>query len=180
MKVLVVVDMQHDFIDGALGTKEAQAIVPNVAKKVAEYAANPDAYILYTRDTHFNDYMSTLEGGYLPVPHCVFDTHGWLITGEVLPSNDKYKIVNKNTFGYKHIGNTIDAIMRDEFEILEPDAIEVCGLCTDICVISNVLLLKAHYTDIPILVDSSCCAGVTPEKHAAALEVMRSCQIDVL
>ena len=179
MKVLVVVDMQKDFVDGALGSPEAQAIVPNVVAKVKEYAEMKDGLIVYTRDTHFADYAYTREGRYLPVPHCIFETEGWEIVPEVLNDQAAVVIFNKETFGYSAIAEEISYIVNGELG-QEIDSIEVCGLCTDICVVSNALILKASFPDIPFIVDSACCAGVTPEKHEAALEVMRSCQIDVI
>ena len=180
MKVLVVIDMQKDFIDGALGSAEAQAIVPNVAKKVKQYAEMDDSVILYTRDTHFGNYMDTMEGKYLPEPHCIFQHEGWEIVPEVMIDNACVKIINKFSFGEAGIAKTILDACRDFYETIDIDSIEICGLCTDICVISNALIIKANFYDIPITVDSSCCAGVTPAKHEAALEVMRSCQIEVI
>lgn len=179
MKVLVVVDMQKDFVDGALGSPEAQAIVPNVAAKVKEYAEMENGLVVYTRDTHFADYADTREGRYLPVPHCIFETEGWEIVPEVLNDQAAVVILNKETFGYSAIAEEIGYIVNGELD-QEIDSIEVCGLCTDICVVSNALILKANFPEIPFVVDSACCAGVTPEKHEAALEVMRSCQIDVI
>lgn len=172
-KILVVVDMQNDFIDGALGTKEAQAIVDNVVKKIENF----DGAIYVTYDTHFEDYMETNEGKNLPVCHCVRDTKGWMLNEKVKEALDKkesYTEVEKITFG------SIDLpfVLAEENEMDESE-IELVGLCTDICVVSNALILKANYPDTDIYVDSSCCAGVTPEKHQAALETMRSCQIIV-
>jgi len=180
MKVLVVIDMQNDFINGSLGTPEAQAIVPNVEAKVREYANDPEAVILYTRDTHYEDYMETFEGQHLPVPHCIESSPGWQIHSSVFIDNGNVDIANKETFGYWDIAGMIRRSVFSHFETHDIDQIEICGLCTDICVISNALIIKSHYDDIPIIVDSSCCAGVTPEKHEAALEVMRSCQIEVI
>lgn len=179
MKVLVVVDMQKDFVDGALGSPEAQAIVPNVAAKVKEYAEMENGLVVYTRDTHFADYADTREGRYLPVSHCIFETEGWEIVPEVLNDQAAVVILNKETFGYSAIAEEISYIVNGELD-QEISSIEVCGLCTDICVVSNALILKANFPDIPFTVDSACCAGVTPEKHEAALEVMRSCQIDII
>ncbi|MBE7033696.1 MAG: cysteine hydrolase [Ruminococcaceae bacterium] len=171
-KILVVVDMQKDFVDGALGTKEAQAIVDNVVKKIEDF----DGSIYVTYDTHFEDYLETDEGKNLPVVHCVRDTDGWKLNEKVQAALDKksYTEVEKITFG------SIDLpfVLAEENEMDDAE-IEVIGLCTDICVVSNALILKANYPDINISVDSSCCAGVTPEKHEAALETMRSCQIIV-
>ena len=171
-KLLIVVDMQNDFVDGALGTKEAEAIVDNVAKKISDF----DGDIYATYDTHFGNYMDTSEGKKLPVPHCIKDTAGWQLNEKVQTALDKkgYTKVEKITFGSVDLPQIIADKYKEEIEI------ELIGLCTDICVVSNALLLKAHFPDIKISVDSSCCAGVTPEKHKAALETMSSCQIDVL
>lgn len=179
MKVLVVVDMQKDFVDGALGSPEAQAIVPNVAAKVKQYAEMEDGLVVYTRDTHFADYADTREGIYLPVPHCVFETEGWEIVPEVLDDQAAVVIFNKETFGYSAIADEIGYIVNGELD-QKIDSIEICGLCTDICVVSNALILKANFPETPFMVDSACCAGVTPTKHEAALEIMRSCQIEVI
>ena len=178
MKVLVVVDMQKDFIDGALGSPEAQAIVPNVIAKIAEYKKN--GVILFTRDTHFNDYMNTQEGKYLPVPHCIKNTEGWVIPKEILPNEIEAEVVDKYTFGRRNIADDVWIACGRKYGRHDIESIEVVGLCTDICVVSNVLILKSVYHEIPIIVDSKCCAGVTPAKHEAALEVMRSCQVEVL
>ena len=176
MKILVVVDMQNDFIDGALGTPEAQAIVPNVAAKVAEYS-NEDGIIIFTRDTHEENYLDTSEGKHLPVKHCIHQTHGWEISKDVYTPFYSY-ILDKPTFGSVELSGAIGRALRNR-GAWGVESIELCGVCTDICVISNALILKADYIEVPIIVDSSCCAGVTPAKHEAALEVMRSCQIDV-
>jgi len=172
-KILVVVDMQKDFVDGALGTKEAQAIVDKVVKKIEDF----DGSIYVTYDTHFEDYLETDEGKNLPVVHCVRDTDGWKLNEkvqEVLDKKGPYTEIEKITFG------SIDLpfVLAEENEMDDAE-IELIGLCTDICVVSNALILKANYPDINISVDSACCAGVTPEKHEAALETMRSCQIIV-
>lgn len=189
MKVLVIVDMQKDFIDGSLGTPEAQAIVPNVVEKLRNHK-NTDTVVLFTKDTHYKDYLATPEGEKLPVEHCIEGTEGWAIDRAI---HNEFKsggyatysagdIVNgritKPTFGsYDLIDVLCDIDAQTEEGIFE---IEFCGVCTDICVISNVLMTKAAFWNTPIVVDASCCAGVTLEKHAAALEVMKSCQIDVI
>jgi nicotinamidase-related amidase len=178
MKVLVVIDMQHDFVDGALGSPEARAIVPAVAAKVAEYAAMEEGVILYTRDTHFDNYMETMEGKYLPVPHCIVNTFGWQIISDVYQCDSE--VIDKYTFGCYNLGTIIWEACGRKYNKFDIDSIELCGVCTDICVISNALILKTNFDNTPIVVDSKCCAGVTPEKHAAALEVMRSCQIEVI
>ena len=165
MKTLIVIDMQNDFITGALGSSEAQAIVPNVKKKIEEYKARGDE-IIFTRDTHQSDYLETNEGKHLPVEHCIEGTYGWQIAEGLEVPNCSY--INKPTCGWTHWIN------RDFEEI------ELAGLCTDICVVSNALILKANFPEINIAVDASCCAGVTPESHQAALATMKSCQINVV
>ena len=178
MKVLVVVDMQKDFIDGSLGTKEAQAIVPNVKKKIKESVQNGDL-IVYTRDTHYKNYIDTKEGQKLPVEHCIYKTDGWQIPEELLPpfTYENAFIINKETFGYQELAKKIkDALVYST----GCEEIELVGLCTDICVVSNALLLKAaFYEDYEISVDASCCAGVTPVSHEAALKTMEMCQINI-
>lgn len=181
MKVLVVVDMQNDFINGSLGTKEAQAIVPNVKKKVEE-AVQHGNMIIYTRDTHFENYLKSREGKKLPVKHCIVNSDGWKIPDELLPSADynHYYIYDKYTFGLDDLGRRIAARLVYENKMLELEEIELVGLCTDICVVSNALLLKSEYYDLcDISVDATCCAGVTPETHEAALKTMEMCQINV-
>ena len=178
MKVLVVVDMQKDFIDGALGSPEAQAIVPNVINKIRKYKEE-DGVIIFTRDTHFDDYMKTQEGKFLPVPHCIVGTDGWLIPDEIWPDDVEATVVDKYTFGRFHIADDVWGACGRTYGTYDIESIEVIGLCTDICVVSNALILKSVFHEIPIIVDSSCCAGVSPAKHEAALEVMRSCQIEV-
>ena len=171
-RLLVVVDMQKDFVDGSLGTKEAMAIVPAVTKKVRSFEGD----IFVTYDTHFEDYLETKEGKNLPVPHCIYETPGWQLTEaleELMEEIPHYK-VQKYTFG----STTLPHLMTD-VAAGEDFSIELIGLCTDICVVSNALILKAHFPEVPISVDSACCAGVTPDLHEAALRTMKSCQIDV-
>lgn len=168
MKTLIVVDVQNDFVNGSLGSEEAQAIIPNVKKKIEEYYNRGDQIIL-TRDTHYDDYLNTLEGRKLPVKHCVFGTKGWKVVSDLEVPNCRY--VNKSTFG------TLQ--WRNMAWIGDGD-IDLVGLCTDICVISNALVLKAMFPNTEITVDAGCCAGSTPEKHKAALEAMKSCQINVI
>jgi nicotinamidase-related amidase len=158
--------MQNDFISGSLGTKEAQAIVPNVKKKIEEYDARGDL-VVFTRDTHQNNYLSTNEGKHLPVEHCIENTYGWQICSEL--DWEPRPTVDKLTFGNLN-WNTF-------FNFEE---VELVGLCTDICVVSNALILKATFPEIDITVDASCCAGVTPESHKAALLTMKMCQINVI
>ena len=164
-KTLIVIDMQKDFIDGALGTKEAVAIVENVKKKIAEYQENGDE-IIFTRDTHQKDYLNTNEGRYLPVEHCIEGTEGWQIQQGLEVPEAIY--INKPTFGY---------LNWKEYNLEE---VEIIGLCTDICVVSNALIIKATYPEIKVTVDASCCAGVTPESHTAALTTMKMCQGEVI
>lgn len=175
MKILVVVDMQNDFVSGSLGTPEAQAIVPAVKAKIAEYQANGDI-IIYTRDTHYSNYLATPEGNKLPIEHCMKDTWGWeIVDGLCL---EGCCVLNKMTFGSVDLVDVIeDRISVNEHPITE---IELVGLCTDICVVSNALNLKMNfYNCCEISVDSTCCAGVTPESHEAALLTMKMCQINV-
>lgn len=163
-KTLIVVDMQNDFIDMALGTKEAVAIVPNVKAKIEEYLKNGDE-VIYTRDTHGENYLDTPEGRKLPVPHCIKGTKGWEIAEGLYA--DGCKIIDKPNFGWPKWNE----------EVLED--VELVGLCTDICVVSNALIIKAAFPDANVKIDASCCAGVTPETHNAALATMKMCQIDV-
>ena len=168
MKYLIVVDMQNDFIDGALGTAEAVSIVPYV-KSVIE---NFDGKVLFTRDTHFENYMETQEGKKLPVPHCIKGTDGWQIRAE-LDALRKTEAIDKITFGSKDLVE----ILKNEADI---ESITFVGICTDICVISNVMIVKAFYPEIPLIVDAKACAGVTPESHTNALNAMKMCQVTVI
>lgn len=170
-KILVVVDMQKDFIDGSLGTAEAQAIVEPVVEKMKSYKKE-DIYV--TRDTHGEDYLQTAEGKKLPVVHCVKGTEGWQLHPQVAAQADNAHIIDKPTFG--SVG--LMELLRAENE-REPLAIELVGLCTDICVVSNALLLKAAMPEAEIRVDKGCCAGVTPETHQAALATMEMCQVGI-
>ncbi len=163
MKTLIVIDMQNDFIDGSLGTKEAVAIVPKVKAKIQEYAQK-GYEIIFTRDTHGENYLDTPEGKKLPVVHCVKGTQGWEIADGLYVEGAE--IIDKPSFGYTGWGNK------------HFDEIELVGLCTDICVVSNALILKTLFPNAAISIDSACCAGVTPETHEAALATMRMCQID--
>ncbi len=170
MKILVVVDMQNDFIDGALGTAEAVQIVDRVRTKIDSYITAGNR-VIYTKDTHTNNYLQTAEGRHLPVEHCIEGTNGW----EIAPGlyREGCEVVCKPTFGSFALAEKIGAMTNVE-------AIELVGLCTDICVISNALLLKARMPEVPIAVDSNCCAGVTPASHRNALDAMRMCQITIL
>ncbi len=172
-KYLVVIDMQNDFVTDALGTKEAQAIAENVVRKVKDFAGE----VLFTKDTHGADYLNTQEGRRLPVEHCIRGTSGW----ELLPELETFRkregchVFEKNTFGSVELAQ----YLREKYEAGEVEAVELIGLCTDICVVSNALLLKAYMPELTIEADASCCAGVTPDKHKAALDTMESCQIAV-
>ena len=170
MKYLIVVDMQNDFIDRALGTKEAVGIVENVAKKIKEF----DGRVIFTKDTHQVNYLETQEGKNLPVEHCIRGSDGWQISS-ALPVKEDDTIFEKPTFGSVELGEYLKKTAED----VDIEEIEVIGLCTDICVISNVLLIKAFLPEVKISVDASCCAGVTPESHKNALEAMKMCQIHV-
>lgn len=171
-KLLIVVDMQNDFIDGSLGTKEACGIVPNVVNKIRQY---PAANVYATRDTHPENYLDTQEGTYLPVPHCIEGTKGWEIRSEIAKLIPEDHIFDKPTFGSVKLAEEMCRLAAKE-----PVEIELVGLCTDICVISNALLLKAFLPEVKISADPACCAGVTPQKHEAALQTMQSCQIQLL
>ncbi len=172
-KLLLVIDMQNDFIDGALGTKEAAAIVPNVVKRIQEFEGD----VLYTRDTHSDNYMETQEGRNLPVPHCIKGTPGWELCPDLkaLRDADNSPVLDKVTFGAKDLPAYLEARYPGGLE-----CVELIGLCTDICVISNAMVLKAFFPELPVSVTASCCAGVTPESHENALNVMKMCQIAVL
>lgn len=165
-QILIVVDMQNDFVDGSLGTNEAQSIVDDVADKIYTYTGRN---VVYTFDTHDNNYLNTNEGLTLPIPHCIAGTKGWDLTKKIADVKTKYsKSYMKNQFACMDL---LTLPINDETKI------EIVGLTTDICVISNALLLKAHFPNNEIIVDPACCAGTTPEKHRMALEVMKSCQI---
>lgn len=168
-RVLLVIDMQNDFIDGALGTKEAVAIVENVKKKIEMYRQN-GGIIIFTRDTHGQNYLETMEGKKLPVKHCLKNTKGWEITSEIDTADDK--IIDKPTFGSIELAEYLETL--EEVEV-----IEIVGLCTDICVITNAMIVKAKLPEKVIIVDSSCCAGVTPESHLNALKALQMCHIEV-
>lgn len=171
MKYLIVVDMQNDFITGSLGTKEAEAILPKVIEKVKNF----EGTILYTKDTHQADYMATQEGKNLPVEHCIEGSWGWMLADELEKLSAGHKVFNKPTFGSTELAK----YLVEENEKEEIEEIELCGLCTDICVISNAFVIKANLTEVPVTVDASCCAGVTPESHLNALAAMKMCQVKV-
>ena len=191
MRILIVIDMQNDFIDGSLGTPEALSIVEAVKDKIRSY---PPEDVIATMDTHEEDYLNTQEGKFLPIEHCIRDTHGWEIREDIMELLDEAEIYEKPTFACEDLARDLRSYAMDmrsradlfneiaenpEETVGEQIELELVGLCTDICVVSNALLLKALMPEVKISVDSSCCAGVTPEKHAAALETMRSCQIEV-
>ena len=187
MKILIVVDMQNDFVTGPLGTPEARLIVSKVEEKIEQYLVWGDLYynnvedpgvsrVIFTRDHHKSNYLKTQEGKFLPIPHCLEGSDGSLIVGRFEgPATYGVNVdyAEKSTFGY----NNWVALFKD---IKDIESIELVGVCTDICVVSNALILKSLYPEIPIIVDASCCAGTTPENHQAALQVMKSCQIEVV
>ena len=168
MKILIVIDMQNDFVTGVLGTAEARAILPNVKAKIEQYLQNGDK-VVFTRDTHSESYMETNEGRHLPVPHCIHGTEGWEVVKEL--DHEECEHIDKGQFGFP---------FWDVFGIEEYDSVEIVGVCTDICVVSNALIIKAEAPELDVTVDASCCAGVTPEAHAAALATMKSCQVNVI
>ena len=173
MKYLIVVDMQNDFITGSLGTEEAQKIVARVEDKIRNYEGS----VIFTKDTHSGDYLNTQEGRKLPVEHCLKGKEGWQLEKrlEALAEKEGCKVYQKPTFGCVELGEDLRRENREN----PVEEIELCGLCTDICVISNALLLKAFLPEVPVCVDAACCAGVTPESHRNALEAMKMCQIFV-
>jgi nicotinamidase-related amidase len=185
IKLLVVVDMQNDFVTGSLGTKEAQGIVGNVTKKVNTYVENGN-FVVFTKDTHEENYMETPEGKKLPVPHCIRGTDGW----EIIPELSAYNVpanhfeggntFEKTTFGSTHLAKYIENLDGNCIANGKTLEVEFVGLCTDICVVSNVLMAKAHCPNIKITVDANCCAGVTPDSHNSAIATMKMCQIDVI
>ena len=173
MDILVVIDMQNDFVTGSLGNKDAQMIVPNVKAKIKEYADRGDR-IIFTRDTHGENYLDTPEGKKLPVKHCIKGTNGWQIRKEIaeLVSEEP---VDKRTFGSDRLPERLQKLADQE----PIESITLVGLCTDICVISNAMVIKAFFPEVPIIVDAKCCAGVTPESHTQALNAMKVCQIQI-
>lgn len=191
MKILVVVDMQNDFISGSLGTSEAQNIIPNVVKAIETYA-DKNTVILFTKDTHQDNYMNTLEGKNLPVLHCIDGTNGWDLNAEVMTAfeanREKYSVIGniyplvedhvilKPTFGSMDLQNVIYTLS----EVEEIEEITLMGLCTGICVLSNAILCKATLPEVPISVVENCCACVTPESHKTAIEAMKLCQINII
>ncbi|MCD7844016.1 MAG: cysteine hydrolase [Clostridiales bacterium] len=173
MNYLILVDVQNDFVDGALGTAEAQEMLPRLVEKVRQF----DGTLLVTKDTHGADYMDTQEGRNLPVSHCIKGTEGWQLAPSLLalPAVREAKVYEKPCFGSTALAADLAALNAKD----GVDSVELVGLCTDICVVSNALLLKAAMPEVPVSVDATCCAGVTPEKHEAALNVLESCQVVV-
>lgn len=171
-KVLLVIDMQKDFVTGALANEEAQKIIGNIKDKIESYkaAGNP---VFFTRDTHSENYLETQEGKLLPVTHCIKGSDGWQIIDELAQDSDDENTLNKPSFGCLALPEWLSEKMKGQ----EPSEIELCGVCTDICVISNAMILKAAYPEVPVTVEGCCCAGVTPETHENALEAMKVCQI---
>ena len=176
MKYLIVIDMQKDFVTGALGTPEAQAILPGVIARIAAAKAAGET-VLYTLDTHEEDYMNTREGRHLPVPHCIKGTEGWLPEDGVLEALEDTLGFEKPTFGCTLLADWLCGAAEDEEG--RGMTVELIGVCTDICVVSNAMLIKAALPEAEVIVDGSLCAGVTPESHAAALATMRACQITI-
>lgn len=186
MKVFVLVDLQNDFIDGTLGTPEAKAIIPKIVDKINNYPDQSNTLILFTKDTHYDNYLDTLEGTILPIKHCIENTHGWSINRNIKDALKRKRFLTyssekiiksriyKNTFG----SDDLRDLLVDKANFI--DEIEFVGLCTDVCVISNVLMARQALPNTEITVDASCCAGTNPDKHKAALEVMKSCQINVV
>ena len=167
MTTLIVIDMQNDFVTGVLGSEEAVEILPNVKQRIETHIKNGNR-VIFTRDTHGDNYLDTNEGKHLPVPHCIKNTHGWEIVKGI--DHPECEHIDKPTFGYKDW----ESVIKD------CNQIEIIGVCTDICVICNALILKTYYPDVEITVNTHCCAGLTPERHKAAIEVLKSCQINVL
>lgn len=176
MKILLMIDMQNDFINGALGNKEARAILPKVCERVRDFVSDNADCFFYTMDTHYENYLETREGRKLPVPHCIKNTFGWELSGQLkemiagVPENNR---IEKNTFG----SETLPSIIRSA--VGEIDEIEIIGVCTDICVISNAIILKAFFPEAKITVNGSLCAGTSEEAHKTALEAMKMCFIDI-
>lgn len=173
MKYLIVVDMQNDFVSGSLGSEDAERIVPAVCEKIKAYL-NQESRIFVTLDTHGENYLSTSEGKNLPVVHCVKETNGWELENRVKTAlNGQGEYYEKNTFGSVRLAKHLSEIVKDG------DSIELCGLCTDICVVTNALMIKAFCPETEVIVSADCCAGATKEKHLAAIETMKSCQIKI-
>ena len=172
-KALIVVDIQNDFVSGSLGSEQAQLIIPYIKAKIDEYHKRGDE-IIFTRDTHQVNYLETQEGKNLPMEHCIAGTDGWNIYDDIDKGCMGCFYLDKPSFGWPNWNETLSRIINDI------DEIEICGLCTDICVVSNALIIKAHFPEIKVTVDAKCCAGVTDESHKAALLTMKMCQVNVI
>lgn len=185
MKILIVIDMQNDFISGPLGSPEAKAIVPMVAEKIRSCAGD-DTLVLFTKDTHDEAYLNTYEGKRLPVPHCIRGTDGWKINKEIskaakgtgIALYNSATVINSRILKSNFASIELAALVKYYQDVAE--SVELVGVCTDICVVSNAILIKTMCPDLPVVVDASCCAGTSPAKHQAALQTMESCQIDVI
>ena len=175
MKILVVIDMQNDFLTGALGNPEGVKIIPLVVEKINEYK-NTNDIIIATRDTHYDNYLATMEGSKLPVPHCIYNSWGWQIEDNIAKSLGDALIFDKPTFGSTSLAEYLFKNYKDKETELE---IELCGVCTDICVISNAMLIKSYLPNSHILVDSKLVRGVTNESHQIALMAMKACHIEI-
>ena len=176
MKILLVIDMQNDFLEGALRNEEGIKIIPKVVEKINEYKRNNDI-VIATLDTHQTNYLDTQEGKNLPVTHCVKDTYGWQIQTDVMDALGDALLFEKPTFGSTELAS----YLKEKYEKIQSELeIEIVGVCTDICVISNAMVVKAFYPELPLIVDAKGCAGVTPESHKRALEAMKVCQIKVV
>lgn len=176
MEFLIVVDMQNDFITGTLGSDDAKNIVLPVKDKIENF----DGTIIFTRDSHHSDYLETKEGKRLPVEHCIVDSVGWQICDTLKPFVQDRVIIDKPTFGSVELVHHIQNIMKETNVLMQDMTFTVIGLCSDICVISNVMLLKAAFPESNVIVDTKCCAGVTPTSHHHALEAMKMCQVDLI
>ena len=172
--VLVVVDMQNDFVNGALGTKEAETIVPAVSELVGHFKGT----VVFTQDTHDDNYLNTQEGKHLPVPHCIKGTDGWQLVPSLVKWQEEHQsqVFEKPQFGSKALAEAMAQLHATK----GISDITLVGICTDICVLSNAILLKAFLSEVPIKVVANCCAGVTPAQHEAALTAMKSCQIEIV
>ncbi|MCF0133769.1 MAG: cysteine hydrolase [Blautia sp.] len=175
MRVLVVVDMQVDFVNGSLGTQEAIGIVPKVKARIAQAKADGEM-VIFTRDTHYGDYLKTQEGRNLSVEHCIKNTEGWQIVPELREYVEEEEVIDKPTFGSIYLGELLCKMNTEE----KIEKVTFIGLCTDICVVSNVLITKASIPEVPVAVEAECCAGVTPQSHENALATMKMCQVQVI
>lgn len=173
-KYLLVIDVQNDFVAGSLGSEDAQNVLKNIIKKVKDF----DGTVMFTRDTHQEDYLSTQEGRYLPVKHCIEGTDGWQLVDSLQDYANRHEsiIYDKPSFGNMNLASDIKSL----YKLGRLESVELIGLDTDICVISNALIIKAAVPELPIYVDPACCAGSSREKHEAAIEVMKSCQIQMV